>query len=81
MTNSLDKKANCDIHGFVLFKHKINKKGEWYVCQDCLREQWRKAKKKHYNKNPGYTKGWQKDCREIRKYFSTYIKLMLYISN
>jgi hypothetical protein len=75
-----DEKRNCDTHGLTLFKFKQNKKGTWYVCHECLKEQWRKAKKKHYIKNPAYTKSWQKDTREIRKYFSIYLRLILHIS-
>lgn len=37
-----DEKRNCETHGKQLFQYKENKKGSWWICQICLREQWRK---------------------------------------
>lgn len=75
----MDKQSNCEIHGLITFKHKINKKGEWWVCHECLKEQWRKSQKKCYKKNPEYNKQWQKDTRHLRKFFSVYLRMVLHI--
>lgn len=77
----MDKKSICEIHGPVIFKHRISKKNEWWVCHECLKEQWRRARKKRYEKDPTSVKQWQKDTRQLRKFFSVYLKMILYISD
>jgi hypothetical protein len=45
-----DEYRNCKKHGKSLFKHKSNKKSEWWVCHECLKLQWKKAQLKRRQK-------------------------------
>jgi hypothetical protein len=74
-----DKNKNCTKHGFTLFKYKKNKKGEWYVCELCLKAQWRKAAAKR-RKNPevmDYHRDYSRSLNKIRKSLSVYLTMIL----
>jgi len=83
MVKALNKIKECTKHGLILFKHKQNKKGEWWVCQSCLREQWRKASARRLL-DPTvqeYHKEYGKDLNKIRKSLSVYLTMILLAAN
>ncbi len=78
-----DENRDCEKHGYVLFKHKENKKGEWWVCQSCLREQWKKASSRR-RLDPvvqQYHKNYVKELNKIRKSLSVYLTMILLAAN
>jgi len=77
--NSKDEKRNCKKHGFTLFKFRKSKKGEWYVCEKCLRLQWAKASAKRRKKPEvrEYQKNFNKELNKIRKSLSVYLTMIL----
>lgn len=81
--NPFDKTKNCKTHGRSLFRHKQNKKGEWWVCEKCLREQWKKATKKRLKTPKGkkYNRNYSKELNKIRKHLSVYLTMILYAAN
>lgn len=74
-------KRNCKIHGYVIHKIKKTKNKSWYSCHECLKESWRKSTKKKHKNNPEYLRGYLKNQRDMIKFFSVYLKLMLYLSD
>jgi predicted DNA-binding ArsR family transcriptional regulator len=77
--NVLDEVRNCKVHGNTLFRFKSHKKGQWYVCDICLKAQWRKATKKQLKK-PGkkeYHQQYTKELYLIRKSLSVYLVMIL----
>jgi len=79
----MDEKRNCNKHGLVLFRMRQNKKGQWYVCNDCLKEQWRRAANKR-RKQPGvkkYHQKYNKELSSIRKSLSVYLVMILLAAN
>lgn len=57
---------NCKKHGYVEFKHKQNKKGEWWVCTICQKAQWKKSSDK-YRKEPKNKEYYRNKSHEIIK--------------
>jgi hypothetical protein len=79
LIDPLDKRKKCKSHGITLFRHKKNKKSEWWVCEKCLREQWKKATKKRLNTKEGikYNRNYSKELNKIRKCLSVYLTMIL----
>lgn len=79
---SLDENRSCKIHGLTLFKHKSNLKGQWWVCHQCLKQQWKKAQLKRRNKPEvrEYQKEFNKEKSKIFKSLSLSLRLLLLAS-
>lgn len=77
-----DIKKNCVHHGNTLFKHKQNKKGEWWVCHECLKIQWKKAQAKQRKKYAvrQYQANFNKELNLIRRHLSVYLTMILIAS-
>jgi hypothetical protein len=76
---ALDEKRNCATHGYTLFRHRKNAKGQWWVCHLCLKEQWRKSQLIR-RKKPGvqeYQNNFNKELNQIRKSLSVYLAMIL----
>ena len=83
MVKALDENRNCLTHGYVMFKHKSNKKSQWWVCHLCLREQWKKATARRLL-DPNvqeYHRKYGKDLNKIRKSLSVYLTMILLAAN
>jgi len=83
-------KGSCQIHGKTLLRYRhstrkaTGKKTEWYVCDKCLREQWKKATMKRRKGNfaiQKYNREYAKQYHHIRRCLSVYITLLRFIEN
>ncbi len=79
---SLDQNRNCKTHGYTLFKHKKNAKGEWWSCHQCLKLQWKKAQLKRRQKAEvrDYQKKFNRKKLEIIKSLSLTLRVIIIAS-
>lgn len=78
-----DEIRECSEHGRINFRYRKSKKGEWWVCELCLKSQWRKARDRHVKK-PGvqqYNRDYANHMYQIRKSLSLYLTMILLASN
>lgn len=78
-----NEKRNCEKHGFTLFKYKKSKNKSWFVCEKCLKMQWRKASAKR-RQQPDivqYHKDYSHSLNKIRKSLSVYLTMILLAAN
>lgn len=75
-------KKNCKKHGYTEFKYKENKKGGWYSCKKCLREQWRKSSAKLRKKvgQKEYHLEYNNSYNKIKKSLSVFLTMILIAS-
>jgi hypothetical protein len=80
--NIYDEKRDCTEHGRTLFKHRKNKKGQWWICYICLKNQWKKAQAKRRKKYDvrEYQRKFNKEKSEIIKSLSLTLKFLLIAS-
>jgi len=72
---------NCKKHGYFEFTLKKSKKKEWWVCNLCLKEQWKKSSLK-YRKQPNnkeYYRNKSKEIIESRHLLAGLLILLTYI--
>lgn len=72
-------KRNCKKHGLTSFKLKKSKKKQWYICEICLKDQWRKAQAKRRQKPEvkEYQKNFNKEKAKIIKSLSLSLRLII----
>jgi len=73
---------NCETHGYTQYRLRTNKKGSWYSCEKCLRDQWKKAQNKRREKKEGkeYQRDYRNNAFSIYKHFTLYIRMLLLLS-
>lgn len=72
---------NCKLHGHTYFKRQKNKKGEWWVCHVCLKEQWQKAQAKRRSKKEAkdYQKKYNQKKSLLQKSLSISLRILLIV--
>ena len=78
--NQTDIIRTCSKHGEGVFKQRKSRKGSvWYACQECLREQWRKAQAKIRVKpaNKEYHHEYHNKIIKIKNTLSLYLTIVL----
>jgi hypothetical protein len=79
----MTEKRNCSKHGFTIFKLKTTKNRSWYSCNECLKEQWRKAssKRRKLSEVKKYHQDYNKELYSIKKSLSVYLVMILLAAN
>lgn len=77
-----DTYKECKKHGHTLFKHKENTKGEWWVCHECLKEQWKKAQLKRRKKPEvrSYQRDFNREKASLYKSLTLILNLIILAS-
>lgn len=70
----------CEEHGSTIFRLRKNKKSSWYVCELCLKAQWRKSQNKQRQKPEVrvYQREFSNSYNKIKRSLSVYLTMILY---
>ncbi len=69
----------CETHGRTPFKHKQNAKGDWWVCYECLKTQWKisQAKRRLIPEVREYQRQFNQDKGQLIKSLSLVLRLLV----